>query len=226
MDLKMSHVPLKERPRERLRQLGADALSTQELLSILLRTGTKEYSVSFLAYQLMKEVGNIEDFEHLSLKQLESIKGIGPAKALEILACIELGKRIFLSSKQERRKLNTPEQIFEESRYLFHGKKQEYFYCFYLNNKRELIERKLLFMGTIDRSTVHPREIFKEAYLNQAKSIICLHNHPSGDVHPSIEDRRLTSALREIGVLQGIALADHLIVSDDAYFSFYESGLL
>ncbi len=100
MDLKMCHVPLMERPRERLKQYGANALSTQELLSILLRTGTKEYSVSFLAYQLMKEVGSVEEFEHLNLKQLEAIKGIGEAKALEILACIELGKRIFLSSKK------------------------------------------------------------------------------------------------------------------------------
>ncbi len=117
-----------------------------------------------------------------------------------------------------------PKDIFESVRYLFAGKKQECFYALYFNQKQELLERKLLFMGTVNRSVVHPREVFKEAYLLSASSVICIHNHPSGDVTPSMEDIRVTKALIEIGEMNGIPVLDHLIVSDDAYYSFREHG--
>ena len=103
-------------------------------------------------------------------------------------------------------------------------KKQEYFYALYFNNKQELIEAKKLFIGTINRSVVHPREVFKEAYLLSASSIVCMHNHPSGDTSPSREDITFTQSLYEIGNIQGIPVVDHIIVSDDSYYSFYENG--
>ena len=119
-----------------------------------------------------------------------------------------------------------PETILEDNRYLFLGLKQEYFYVLYLDSKKKLIERKLLFMGTVDRSIVHPREVFKNAYLCSASSFICIHNHPSGDVMPSKADIEITKTLVEIGRIQGIDLIDHLILSDNNYFSFYENNLM
>lgn len=141
---------------------------------------------------------------------------------MELLAAIELGKRIYLNPTEKLLKMNNPAKIYSASRYLFKDKKQELFYCFYLNNKQELIERKLLFMGTINCSTTHPREIFKEAYKVSATSIICLHNHPSNDLTPSKADIAFTDQLVKIGQLQGIPVLDHLIIGDDSYYSFYE----
>lgn len=224
--MKMKEIPTLERPRERLINYGVESLSNQELLSILLKTGSKEQSVQEVAVNLLNVLGNLSSWPEVTLEQIASIKGIGIVKATSILACLELGKRIYLTPKEEKIKLATPEEIFKNSSYLFYGKKQEYFYCFYFNNKQELIERKLLFMGTIDKSIVHPREIFKEAYLVGASKIACLHNHPSGNLEPSTQDIRLTNSLKEIGNIQGIPLIDHIIVSDTAFYSFYEHGLL
>ena len=118
--------------------------------------------------------------------------------------------------------MNNPAKIYSASRYLFKDKKQELFYCFYLNNKQELIERKLLFMGTINCSTTHPREIFKEAYKVSASSIVCIHNHPTNDVTPSRADIEFTKRLMKTGNIQGIPVVDHIIVGDNSFYSFYE----
>ena len=150
------------------------------------------------------------------------IKGIGEVKAIELLAAIELGKRIFLKQSTPKEKMDNPNKIWSSSRYLFYGKKQELFYCYFLDHKKQLIERKLLFMGTTNQATTHTREIFKEAYLVSASSVVCLHNHPSNDVRPSKEDIRFTKRLMEIGMLQGIPVVDHIIVGDHSYYSFYE----
>ena len=107
---------------------------------------------------------------------------------------------------------------------MFYDQKQEYFYCLYFNNKQQLIGEKLLFKGTINRSITHPREIFKEAYRLSASSIICMHNHPSNDITPSIEDIDFTNKLVSLGTIQGIPILDHIIVSDNNYYSFYEHG--
>ena len=139
------------------------------------------------------------------------------------MAAIELGKRIFLKKEKEKINNNNPLTLYQDNLYLFKGKKQEYFYCIYLDNRNNLIDKKLLFKGTINRSIVHPREIFKEAYLLSASKIVCIHNHPSGDTNPSVEDIRLTKSLIEIGKLQGIYLIDHIIISDNKYYSFYEN---
>ena len=150
------------------------------------------------------------------------IKGIGEVKAIELLASIELGKRILLKDVKKLEILDNPKIIWESSRYLLNDKKQEYFYCLYFDNKQRLIERKLLFMGTINRSITHMREIFKEAYKLSASSIVCIHNHPSNDVTPSKEDIKFTKNLFKTGELQGIPVADHIIIGDDSYYSFYE----
>ncbi|MEG1987407.1 MAG: DNA repair protein RadC [Bacilli bacterium] len=225
MDLMMSMIPSQERPRERFITSGVSALSNAELLAIILKTGTRGISVKYVAIDLLKEIGDITSLANQSIQSLTQIKGIGLVKAMELLVVVELGKRIFLSSSiKSKDKMDNPSKIWELTNYLFRGKKQEYFFCMYLNTKRELIERKLLFIGTINRSIVHPREIFKEAYLTSASAIICIHNHPSNDLTPSVEDLKLTESLVEIGKMNGIPVIDHLIVSDMGYYSFYEHG--
>jgi len=221
--MKLEELPKEERPRERFLNYGCESLSNQELLAILIKNGTKEKSCKDLSLEVLKKINNISDLQDITVEQLTQIPGIGKVKAIEILASIELGKRIFLSKKTTGpKKLRNAKEIYEEMKYLFHGKKQEYFYCLYFNNKLELIERKLLFMGTINRSIAHPREIFKHAYLNSASSIVCIHNHPSNDIKPSKEDIYLTRQLIEIGKMNGILVTDHIIVGDDIYYSFYE----
>lgn len=225
--MKLEELPKEERPRERLLNYGSESLSNQELLAILIKNGTKSKSCKDLSLEVLKKINIISDLQDITVEQLTEIQGIGKVKAIEILASIELGKRIFLANNNKSKlKLKNAKDIYEEVRYLFYGKKQEYFYCLYFNNKLELIERKLLFMGTINRSIVHPREIFKHAYLNSASSIVCIHNHPSNDIKPSREDIYLTRQLIEIGKMNGILIADHIIVGDDNYYSFFEeSGL-
>ncbi len=224
MSYKMKEIPIDERPREKALKEGVERLSNEELISIILKTGTSNKSAKDLAMEILKLQDNITDLKNMTIPRLKKINGIGDVKAIEIVSAIELGRRIFLTKMEKNnKKLRNPKEIFEETKYLFFGKKQEYFYCLYFNNKQELIERRLLFMGTINRSVVHPREVFKQAYLVSASTIICMHNHPSGDVMPSREDLEFTKNLVEIGKVQGIPIIDHIIVSDDSYYSFYEN---
>lgn len=223
--MKVKDLPLSERPRERLQQVGAENLSNEELLSIILKSGTKKRSVKELSIDILKEVGEINNLRNITKETLQRIEGIGMVQALTILSVIELGKRVYLDSSYDKKViLNSSSNIFEYMKYQLWDKKQEYFYCLYVDSKKELLERKLLFMGTVNRSIVHPREVFKHAYLCSASGIICVHNHPSGDISPSKEDVRLTNSLVEIGKLNGIPIIDHIIIGNDNYYSFYEEG--
>lgn len=214
-------LPITERPRERLKEVGITNLSNKELLAIILKTGTKNKSVTMLAIDILNKY-DLDSFKDLSIKDLTSIKGIGEVKAIELISAIELGKRIFLKEVNKLIKLDNPKLIWEDSKYLFNGLKQEYFYCYYFNNKQELITRKLIFMGTINSSITHTREIFKEAYKVSASSIVCLHNHPSNDISPSKADILFTERLIKTGNIQGIPVVDHIIVGEDSFYSFYE----
>ena len=216
-----------DRPRERLEKFGVSALTDEELLAIIIKTGTKGKSAKDIAITILEKMKGITNFKNLNMHALDKIKGLGNVKKIEILACIELGKRIYLGNDLKiNKKYTNPDYIYLDNKYLFYGLKQEYFYIFYLDTKKNLIERKLLFMGTIDKSLVHPREIFKEAYLVSASCFICMHNHPTGDVIPSKADIEITKNLMEIGRIGGIELLDHIIVSDANYFSFYDNHLL
>ena len=222
---KIKEIPKGERPRERLKEVGVENLSDKELISIILKNGTKEKNVSDLAIELLNEY-SLSDLKNITINNLIKIKGIGEVKAIELIASIELGKRIFLKEKTKKKELTSPEEIYKYTKYLFHNKKQEYFYALYFNSKQQLLSTKLLFIGTINQSITHPREVFKEAYLLSASSIICLHNHPSNDTTPSKADISFTKVLIEIGKIQNIPILDHIIVGDDNYYSFYEHNSL
>ena len=219
-------IPINERPRERVLNSGVESLSNSELLSIILRCGTKEKSVKDLSLEIISLVGDLSNFKDLTLNKLLSIKGIGYVKAIELISVVELSKRIYVGNDKKLIKINSSKDVFCFYKDLFLDKKQELFYCLYLNNKNYVIERKLLFMGTIYKSVVHPREVFKHAYLSSASGIICIHNHPSGDVTPSIEDKRFTNALVDIGKVQNIPVLDHIIIGEENYFSFMENNLI
>ena len=218
---KIKDLPIEERPRERLLNVGVNNLSDKEMLSIILKTGIIGKNVEDLAIELLNNYSLI-DLKNITINDLLKIKGIGKTKAIELIASIELGKRIFLKESKKLIKLDNAKSIWEDSKYLFDGLKQEYFYCYYFNNKQELIERKLMFMGTINNAGVHTREIFKEAYLLSAATIVCLHNHPSNDTTPSREDINFTDKLMRTGYIQGIPVVDHIIVGEDSFYSFYE----
>lgn len=223
----MSNVLIKdmakfERPRERLIKYGASNLSNEELLSIILRTGSKNMSVKVLSNNLLKNINDISDLDKMTLNKLTSINGIGTVKAIMLLASLELGKRVYYSSNKNDVKLNTSNKIYEYFKDLFIGEEQENFYAIYLNAKSKLISYRLLFKGTINSSCVHPREVFKYAFLESAYSIIVIHNHPSGDSTPSEEDRKTTEALMNIGSIMAIPVVDHIVFGSDNYFSFYE----
>ena len=222
----IKEMKIEERPREKLLELGSNNLSDEELLAIILKTGTKGYSSKDLAISLIENLGGINNLKDLTINSLDSIKGIGKVKKIELLAILELGKRIYLKRNIIHKKYNDPYLIYLDNKSLIYGLKQEYFYVFYLDTKKNLIERKLLYMGTINKSVVHPREVFKYAYILSASGLICMHNHPTGDVIPSNSDIELTKTLVEIGRIQGIEVLDHLVVSDENYFSFYENHLI
>ncbi|MWC28746.1 RadC family protein [Paenibacillus sp. MMS18-CY102] len=222
----MRDVPHEERPRERMMAHGAEALSHSELLAILLRTGTSRESVVELASRLLHECGGLRNLVDFSLEQLMELHGVGPAKALQLKAGIELGRRIAASRFGDRPVIKRPqdaaELIMDELRY----QSKEHFMCLFLNTKNQVVAKELLSVGTLNASLVHPREVFREAIKRSSASIICAHNHPSGDPTPSPEDITLTKRLSEVGDLIGIEVLDHLIIGDGKFVSLKEHGLL
>ncbi len=227
MNVLIKDIPLNERPRERLINKGVEYLSNEDLLAILLKTGTKENSVKVLANNILKQLDDINNLKEINLERLVKIKGIGKAKACELLAAIELGKRLNKKiDNLNQIKIYSSNSIYEYYQDKLKDKLQEYFYCVYLDTKNHIIKDKLLFIGTINESLIHPREIFKEAYLLSASSIICIHNHPSGNVNPSNNDIIMTKQLVEAGKILGIKVLDHIIIGKNNYYSFNDNDLV
>ena len=225
--INFKNIPESDKPRERLYQYGSENLSDEELISIILKTGTKGISVKEVSLKLLENVGDIRRLKDIGINTLMGINGIGRVKAIEIKAAIELGRRIYIeNNKLSGVILNNSLKIYEYFKDLVGDKKQEYFYTVYVDTKGRYIDKKCLFVGTINNSIVHPREIFKEAYLLSANGIICIHNHPSGDPTPSKEDVMITRKIKEIAMIHGIRLVDHLIVGVNSYYSFYEDNKL
>ena len=221
----LKELPKSERPRERLYQYGPSNLSNEELLSIILKSGNKKYSLKEIVLGLLSHIDNIKDLKKENVVSLMQIPGISQIKAIELVAVLELGKRVYAEiSLEEVISCTTPTNIIKYFNYLFQDKKQEEFYVIYLDNSKKFLAKKKLFIGTISSSLVHPREIFKEAYLLSASYIICLHNHPSGNCLPSKEDIDITRKIKELGVIHSIFLIDHIIIGQNNYYSFYENN--
>lgn len=221
----LKEIPKSERPRERLYQYGPSNLSNEELLSIILKSGNKKYSLKEIVLGLLSHIDNIKDLKKENVVSLMQIPGISQIKAIELVAVLELGKRVYAEiSLEDVIACTTPTNIIKYFNYLFQDKKQEEFYVIYLDNSKKFLAKKKLFIGTISSSLVHPREIFKEAYLLSASYIICLHNHPSGNCLPSKEDVDITRKIKEIGVIHSIFLIDHIIIGQNNYYSFYENN--
>ncbi|GIN55927.1 UPF0758 protein YsxA [Lederbergia ruris] len=224
--LMIKDFPVDDRPRERLIKTGPESLSTQEIVAILLRTGTKSESVLQLANRLLTKFDGLMWLKEAAFEELTSIKGIGQAKAVQLVAAIELGRRISNLTYDDRYVIRSPEDganyVMNDMRFLT----QEHFVALYLNTKNQVIHRQTIFIGSLNASIVHPREVFKEAFRRAAASIICLHNHPSGDPSPSREDIEVTRRLAECGKMLGIEILDHLIIGDKKYVSMKEKGYM
>lgn len=222
--LAIRDLPRLERPREKLIKYGPDHLSDHELLAILLRTGRRGEGVLSLAQKLLKTIP-LDRFSILSSQDLRSTCGVGIAKACELLACIELGKRLFLNKKITISQLLTPQDVFESLKDIRESKK-EHFLALFLDSRNQQIHKEIISVGTINASLVHPREVFEPAVRYLSVQIILAHNHPSGDLEPSGEDLEVSKRLVMAGKIMGIEIVDHVIVSKSSFVSFREKGLL
>lgn len=216
--MKVQEMPLTQRPREKAIKLGVDQLHDRELLAIMIRHGYQGCSALQIADQLLMEFG-LDRLPSLSLKQITKIKGLKDIKAIELLACFELSKRIMAKQVLSTDVVNNPQTLIDWLKRQVGFLQQEHFIVVFLNTKNHIITYKTLFIGSLDVSVAHPREIFKEAVACSAAKIIAVHNHPSGDVTPSEKDVSLTDLLNKAGKMMGIPLIDHLIVSKHSYHS-------
>jgi DNA repair protein RadC len=219
-------LPLSERPRERLLKLGSEALSAQEILALILGRGIKGESVIETSHKLLSRFGSLKGVANASVEELTQTKGIGPAKAAQIKAALELSKRLEADAGEKPKPvLKSPEDVAAEMRSRLKGKKKEHFWVICLDTRNRLINHKLVSIGSLDTSVVHPREVFKEAVSSSAASVIFVHNHPSGDPEPSKEDIELTKRLVKAGEIIGIDVLDHIIVCDKSYLSLKAKSL-
>lgn len=223
---KIKEWPQGERPRERLLKEGAEVLSDAQLLAILLRTGSDRANAVQLAIYLLEQFHSLSDLARLSVSELYSIRGIGPAKAAQLKAALELGRRALVSPLSQGVKLITSQHVFNHFSPLLRHLKKEVFKIILLDQKNNVIRDVNISEGSLTATVVHPREVFNPAIRDSAASVIFLHNHPSGDPIPSQEDREMTQRLVAAGELMGIQVLDHLVIGDNAYFSFADSGYI
>ena len=221
-DTKIKERPLDERPRERMLNVGPQALNASELLAILMRTGSAERSVLSLADHLVHSFNGLRGVASASLEELCKIKGIGEVKAIEIMAAVEMGKRISVLSQEDRPAVRSPQDVVNLLMPEMRDLKKEHLKSVLLDVKNRVQKIITVSIGTLDSSLVHPREVFKDAILASAASIIVAHNHPSGDPTPSKEDIAVTLRLHEAGTVMGIELLDHLIIGDNRWVSLKE----
>ena len=224
--LMIRDVHVADRPRERLVRQGASSLSNQELIAILLRTGTKQESVLHLANRVLNYFEQIQELKHASIEEITAVKGIGQAKAVQLLAAVELGKRLSQQKTDEKFTIRSPKDAATYLMQDMTSLNQEHFVALFLNVKNQILHKQTIFIGSLNASIVHPREIFREAVKRSAASIICAHNHPSGNPAPSTEDIDVTKRLYEAGVIMGIELLDHVIIGDHQFISLKEKGYM
>lgn len=207
-----------DRPRERMAARGAQALSDQELLAILIGSGNKERSVTTIAREVMEL---LDRKSRVSQEEITSIPGLGPAKATIIIAALELGRRRLPA---KRRQINTPSDLYPLVRH-YASRMQEHFLAISLNGAQEVLSINVCSIGLVNRTIVHPREVFSEALAQRATAIVVAHNHPSGVLEPSTEDRDVTRRLKKAGDILGIPIIDHLIFSEEGFISMLEGSM-
>ncbi|HZK24265.1 MAG TPA: DNA repair protein RadC [Oscillospiraceae bacterium] len=224
--LTIKELPPSERPRERALLNGVAALSDAELLAILLRSGTAQETAVQLAEKVLLKVGGITELPRSSREELQSIKGLGPAKAVTLLAAAELATRLSNRTRYESVTVSSPSDaaglVMEELRH----KLREHFRVLLLDTKNKVLGMEDISIGSLNSSLVHPREVFRPAIRKACASVILIHNHPSGDPTPSREDVDVTKRLTEAGCLMGIEVLDHLVIGDGRFVSFREKGLI
>lgn len=212
------------RPRERLLEAGEGALSNQELLAIILRTGSKPYTVIDLAQMILEEFPDLYTLKDASLSELQRIPSVGVVRSIELKAMMEFGRRIHLASQPKLGKVQSSYAIAQQLMEEMKDYQQEHLLCLYLNTKNEIIKKETLFIGSLNQSVAHPREIFKGAVRVSAARIILTHNHPSGNPKPSSHDLQFTKRVKECGEMMGIEVLDHLIIGTRRYVSLREEG--
>lgn len=213
-----------ERPRERLARLGANTLSKSELLAILLRVGTQGENVIDLSTRLLNQFGGLKGIHQAEYTELCALRGIGPAKAAQIKAAIELGRRMAEENPEEKPTIHSSQDVYDRVQYEMMALAQEHLWVLLLNTRNQVISTEKLYKGSLNSSTVRVGEIFKAAIQRNAASLIVVHNHPSGDPAPSPEDIALTRALVQAGKLLDIQVLDHVVIGLGRYKSAMNPG--
>jgi len=225
--MKIQSMMASERPRERIIRLGSNHLSNSELLAIVLQSGYKNESSLALASRILTLLDRgLEDLASITYEELVKVKGVGPAKACQILSAVELGRRVNIQKRQILGRVNSPQMVAAFFQKELSHRDKEQFMVVFLNTKNMISSYEIISIGSLNTSVVHPREVFNRAIKKSAAAIILVHNHPSGNPNPSREDEAITKRLVEVGQIVGIRVLDHLIVCDDTYFSFKEMDLM
>lgn len=219
-------MPVELRPRERLCKDGPDSLSAAELLAIILRTGHQTGTAIDLAVQLLSRFSGLKGLLAANVEELSGVKGIGPAKAAQIKAALEIGRRVALAAAPDKPVIKSPGDVSTLMMEKIRHHDREYFIVLNLNTKNQVIAEDTVSIGSLNASLVHPRELFKNAIKRSAAALILVHNHPSGDPAPSREDIDVTRRVAEAGKLLGIEVLDHVVIGDLKYVSFKEKGLI
>jgi len=223
---RIEDIPEDDRPRERMASVGVENISSQELLALVIEKGRRGKNALQLAQELLSEFDSLTAVRTASLEELQSTSGIGEATACKIKAAFYLGVQSSQESSDPGQRLTSAQAIHDFLSNKIGHKKQEHFYLLTLSTRNHLLSADQMFVGTLDKGTVHPREIYQKAVLQSAAQIAVAHNHPSGDPHPSQSDRELTHRINKIGNLFGIDLFDHAIITTDDYYSFAENGII
>ena len=220
----MRYLAPHDRPREKLERLGPGGLGDNELLALVLGSGSREQGTLALANALLTHVGGLHGLTRAGVADLQNVAGIGPGRAAQVLAAVELGRRTLVRRTAERPRLTSPSQLASYLLPQYGAAPVEQFGIVMLDSQHRVIRIRLVSIGSLDSTIVHPREVFREATSASAAAIVLFHNHPSGDPTPSVDDLRMTRRLIDAGDVMGIPVVDHLILADQRYISLLESG--